>query len=669
MTSFRRETLASLAIVESLRRGKKRSCKSLARTLTKTFLSHVGPLLVLISYLCAGAATFQYVEKGASQMELQEIDKLRRDIVSDLWNQTSVGEQLWRIRANYWFEVYTESVEHEINHGLKATGLPVERHWTILGSLIVCITIVTTIGYGHVAPETSVGRLFCIFYALVGIPMFFVVMADIGKLFAQMLTAICLFIRRKRRRIRQEFLDRSYRAGFTTHYGRKLSEMPLTKVTGMTDYMNPQLEVSSKSSESGDEALHPGNRRKKSEECIRLYRENVLTGNIVIKTDERGRRHKVIRGNSRTHADNLRGCDGRVCGERTGCCNPNEHTYTSAETSRNDEDLYSEILDRQPVEETAPAPSRFNDRRNKSAKRANDETGDEFVTLKLPKKTISRLLSESRGTTNNGNWKDVCLGEKLVIKVFEALGEKGRTSHMCCDVCSLLFEATARQTKARRPSVTFETKETSQLPYFGRDSFSAQRSQTHNSIPRVEDDNPRLHRTNTRGNQGLADLEVRNVGNRMYMRVSQSESIRRQSASSSDTDKTSERRRHSQEADDEDKNYEVPIFVVVVVLLLDTVAGALFFWYWQEDWTLLDSFYFTFVSLTTIGFGDIIPMFGDDPSYLFALGLYLLVGLSLVSMAITLAQERFIKQTRRVALCLGLMRQSTDVVEGEEEDI
>ncbi|CAI2350495.1 unnamed protein product [Caenorhabditis sp. 36 PRJEB53466] len=52
--------------------------------------------------------------------------------------------------------------------------------WSIGNSVIFAFTVITTIGYGHVAPETFEGRLFLILYGLVGVPFTLLTIADLG---------------------------------------------------------------------------------------------------------------------------------------------------------------------------------------------------------------------------------------------------------------------------------------------------------------------------------------------------------------------------------------------------------------------------------------------------------------------------------------------------------
>lgn len=64
-------------------------------------------------------------------------------------------------------------------------------------------------------------------------------------------------------------------------------------------------------------------------------------------------------------------------------------------------------------------------------------------------------------------------------------------------------------------------------------------------------------------------------------------------------------------SDDEDlaEDYSqrnVPIWLSLCLVIAYIVMGAFIFQEW-EGWSLLDSSYFCFITLTTIGFGDLVP--------------------------------------------------------------
>ena len=46
-------------------------------------------------------------------------------------------------------------------------------------SIQVCVICLPS-GYGNISPKTDGGKLFCIFYALFGIPMFGILLAGVG---------------------------------------------------------------------------------------------------------------------------------------------------------------------------------------------------------------------------------------------------------------------------------------------------------------------------------------------------------------------------------------------------------------------------------------------------------------------------------------------------------
>ena len=55
------------------------------------------------------------------------------------------------------------------------------KAWTFPNTLLFTITIMTTIGYGHICPKSFEGQLFTIIYALVGMPLLMLFLGNVGN--------------------------------------------------------------------------------------------------------------------------------------------------------------------------------------------------------------------------------------------------------------------------------------------------------------------------------------------------------------------------------------------------------------------------------------------------------------------------------------------------------
>lgn len=111
-------------------------------------------------------------------------------------------------------------------------------------------------------------------------------------------------------------------------------------------------------------------------------------------------------------------------------------------------------------------------------------------------------------------------------------------------------------------------------------------------------------------------------------------------------------------------------------------GGGLLFSIWEADWGYLEGSYFCFISLSTIGFGDLVPGNavvsgqGGSQERLIICSLYLLVGLALIVMCFNLMQEEVIHKIRNCGRNIGIIRdpdmeEDDDAVadedDGEEE--
>ena len=110
------------------------------------------------------------------------------------------------------------------------------------------------------------------------------------------------------------------------------------------------------------------------------------------------------------------------------------------------------------------------------------------------------------------------------------------------------------------------------------------------------------------------------------------------------------------EFDDEDEEMSVPLLVTVFVIPLYLTLGATLFSVW-EKWSFLDSFYFCFITVTTIGFGDFVPgaalKNAAEKEKLISAAAYILFGLVLIAMCVNLMKEQLSQKVKRVANKLG----------------
>lgn len=85
-----------------------------------------------------------------------------------------------------------------------------------------------------------------------------------------------------------------------------------------------------------------------------------------------------------------------------------------------------------------------------------------------------------------------------------------------------------------------------------------------------------------------------------------------------------------------DDEFNLPISLAIFILVIYIFLGALMYCF-LENWSFLGSFYFVFISMSTIGFGDYVP---SHPVSMIASVVYLVFGLALMSMCINVVQAK-----------------------------
>ena len=115
--------------------------------------------------------------------------------------------------------------------------------------------------------------------------------------------------------------------------------------------------------------------------------------------------------------------------------------------------------------------------------------------------------------------------------------------------------------------------------------------------------------------------------------------------------------------DESEEKVTVPICVCLLIIATYVIAGAILFTLW-EDWDPLTGSYFCFITLSTIGFGDIVP--GTDmkewssQEKLVLCSLWLAFGLSLLAMCFNLMQEEVKGKCKWIGKKVGLLTNDND---------
>ncbi|XP_039353296.1 potassium channel subfamily K member 15 [Mauremys reevesii] len=125
-------------------------------------LRTVSLILCIFSYLLVGAAVFDALESEAESGRRRLLEQKRGEL-----------RRKYRFSADDYRELERLVLQAEPH---RAGG-----QWKFAGSFYFAITVITTIGYGHAAPGTDAGKVFCMFYAVLGIPLTLVMFQSLGE--------------------------------------------------------------------------------------------------------------------------------------------------------------------------------------------------------------------------------------------------------------------------------------------------------------------------------------------------------------------------------------------------------------------------------------------------------------------------------------------------------
>ncbi|XP_014663612.1 PREDICTED: uncharacterized protein LOC106806251 [Priapulus caudatus] len=172
----------------SVRASRCQQCRSATIKFIAYLFSNVGLVGLVVGYCVIGAFMFSALELDNELERKKAMSHTRRIYSSAIVQRLRLSGR----HSNDWVDIvsfFLEGFEQNLTQYMTSDGFDgsetrAQPQWEFIGSLLYCVTLVTTIGYGNIAPKTPEGRIVTIFYAAFGIPLTLLCLANLGDYMA-----------------------------------------------------------------------------------------------------------------------------------------------------------------------------------------------------------------------------------------------------------------------------------------------------------------------------------------------------------------------------------------------------------------------------------------------------------------------------------------------------